>query len=215
MSLVPPIIEFFQFNTREIASPSGARDLINGSFAFERKISKGCLKFDPAQGGLSSGTMIFPGTKFDFSNITLDHLATEPTAVVVHLDSSGVAISNMKLFLAEDTAITIPPQSVGLDPGFVQLNASGTWHYLATMPSGAGERLSLSVPSEANVRRNDGHFGLLGEDDRNTSEFIYLNLVLPVGFPLGNYGVCGSGKLTFQFAFDYFFNGYMLEFGVP
>jgi hypothetical protein len=159
---------------------------------------------------------MFPGTKFNLADVTLDYLASTPVAIVIHLDSSGVAISNMRFHLREDTAITIPPQSVGLDQGFVQLAVSGVWQPNSTLPSGAGTRLVKGIiPFEANVRREDGNFGLLGEDERNVSQFIYMNLILPVGFPLGTYGICGSGNLRFGLAFDYFFNGYMLEFGVP
>jgi hypothetical protein len=52
--------------------------------------------------------------------------------------------------------------------------------------------------------RQDGSASLVGEDDINSSQFVYLNLILPFGFPVGNFGICGSGNLRFGLIFDYF-----------
>ena len=219
MSLTPPIIQFFEFNTREVASPSGYRYLVNGSFAFNSVLASGCSKYTtrglPASSGVAtSGTLYFPGTKFDLTDNDKDYLASRPVAVVVHLASSGVGIGNLRFFMSEDTAITIPAQSVGLPPGFVQYAVSGIWQPNCVLPSGAGTRLARGdIPSFPNVSRQDGVPVLVGEDDRNVSQYIYMNLILPVGFPLGTYGICGSGNLRFGLAYDYFFNGYILEFG--
>lgn len=221
MSLTPPIIHFFEFDTREVANPSGSRHVVNGSFAFKSVLASGCSTYTtrglPTSSGVaSSGTLFFPGTKFNLADVTRDYLASTPVAVLVHLGSSGVAISNMRFHLREDTAITIPAQSVGLDPGFVQYTTSGIWQPNCVLPSGAGTRLQKTrSPLTANLFRQDGHFGLLGEDDRNVSQYIYMNLILPVGFPLGAYGICGSGSLRFGLSFDYWFNSYQLQFGVP
>jgi len=81
------------------------------------------------------------------------------------------------------------------------------------MPSGAVERLPLVVPTLANVKRQDGTAGLVGETDANSSEFVYLNLVIPLGTPLGSYGVCGSGLLRFGLTFNFWCNDFILQFG--
>ena len=220
MSLTPPIIYFYEFDTREVADPSGYRHIANGSFAFNSVVASGCSKYTDgglptSSGVLSSGTLFFPGTRFDLTNIpTKDHIASTPVAVLLHLGTSGVGIGNLRFYLTEDTAITIPPQSVGLPPGFVQFAASGLWQPNCVLPSGAGTRLlRREVPSTANFSRQDGIPVLVGEDDRNVSQYLYMNLILPIGFPIGTFGACGSGDLRFGVLYDYFFNSYILEFG--
>ena len=83
------------------------------------------------------------------------------------------------------------------------------------LPSGAGTRLTRAVPSLPNINRQDGGNALLGEDDLNSSEFVYMNLVIPFNFPIGTFGICGSGNLRFGFSFNYWSNDYILEFGEP
>jgi hypothetical protein len=63
--------------------------------------------------------------------------------------------------------------------------------------------------------RQDGTAGLAGQDDLNSSEFVYLNLVMPLGSPLGDYGVCGSGLLRFGLVFNYWCNDFNIQFGGP
>ena len=81
------------------------------------------------------------------------------------------------------------------------------------MPSGAVARMPLTVPTTQNVFRQDKGIALVGQDDLNSSEFVYLNIVVPLGSPLGNYGVCGSGLLRFGLVFNYWCNDFILEFG--
>jgi hypothetical protein len=71
------------------------------------------------------------------------------------------------------------------------------------------------VPTKQNVFRQDRTPGLVGEDDLNSSEFVYLNIVVPLGSPLGAYGVCGSGLLRLGLVFNYWNNDFILTFGDP
>jgi hypothetical protein len=96
----------------------------------------------------------------------------------------------------------------------MQFAPSGSnWRFNLEMPSGIFSRLTTSIPTFQNVFRQDGSNGLLAEDDANSSEFIYLNIVIPLGHPLGSYGVCGSGLLRFGLVFNYYSNAFALGFG--
>lgn len=217
MALEPPIIKIYEFDTTELASPAPMRPVIAGSFAFESVVGSGCGPFNILSPNTTSGALNFKGTKFNLIDNPLaqSHLASTPSALVIVLQSSGVAISNIKIHLTEDQALNRPALDRGLDPAFVQYTVSGIWQPNCVLPSGAGTKMSKSIPLLANVMRQDGHFGLLGEDDRNVSQFIYINIVIPWGFPFDTFGICGSGFLRFGISYDYWFNDYMLEFGVP
>jgi len=212
MSLTTPNIYFFEFNTRELASPVGSRHTANGNFAFNSVLASGCSTYTtrnlPATSGIaSSGTLLFPGTKINLADVTQDYIATTPVAIIARIETTdNTSISNLRFHLREDTAITIPAESVGLPPGFVQFASSGVWQPNCVLPSGAVTRLEKTRNpfGPANVYRQDGGPVIVGADDTNVSEFIYLNLILPVGFPLGVFGICGSGSLRFGLAFDYF-----------
>jgi hypothetical protein len=157
---------------------------------------------------------MFEETQFDLTNTPLpSHLESKVAAITFNVATSGTAISDLRLFVSDDSAFQ-GSSDEGLDRAFVQFAASGSfWAYSSEMPSGTVERLPLVVPAFANVRRQDGTAGLVGETDINSSEFVYLNLVIPLGTPLGPYGVCGSGLLRFGLTFNYWCNDFILEFG--
>lgn len=209
-----PEIRVFAWDTSEIASPIGSRTVPGGSFAFKNIVSSGCQTANPNRPGTTSGVLMFEDTQFDLTNLPLpSHLESKVAAITINIANSGTGMSDMRLFVADDSAFQGSADQ-GLDRGFVQFAASGSfWAYLGTMPSGAVERLSLTVPTTQNVRRQDGGNTLVGQDDLNSSEFMYLNIVMPLGSPLGQYGVCGSGLLRFGLVFSYWCNDFILEFG--
>lgn len=208
MVLNPPVIKIYEWNTREISSPIGQRHIAGGSFAFKQVVGSGCILYNPLFPNSSSGTLLFNGTTFDITNgQPPSHLASTPLAITIHLSTSGVGISNLKFYLTEDTALKAS-HNVGLDNAFIQYTVSGIWQPNCLMPSGTGGRLTKSVPTLANIKRQDGGFGLVGEDDFNSSQFIYMNIIIPWGTPIGTYGVCGSGNLRFALSYDYFFDDY-------
>jgi hypothetical protein len=211
-----PVIRVFAWNTDEIASPAGLRNLPGGSFAFKYMVASGCSTANPSMPGSTSGTLTFEKTRFDLTNQPLpSHLESKVMAITFNLANSGVGLTDMRLFVVDDSAFQ-GSSDQGLDRAFVQMATSGSfWAYKGTMPSGSVDRLPLTVPELANVRRQDGKPALVGQDDVNSSEFVYLNLVIPLGSPLGLYGVCGSGLLRFGLVFNYFSNDYILEFGDP
>jgi len=211
-----PVIRVFEWDTAEVASPVGTRNLPGGSFAFKQIVSSGCATVDPSNPGTTSGTLVFQDTKFDLSNLPLpSHLASKVTAITFNLAASGTAISDLKLFVVDDSAFQGSADE-GLDRAFIQASPSGgNWLPLVEMPSGSVSRLPLIVPTVPNVLRQDGGNALVGEDDQNSSEFVYLNIVIPLGTPLGTFGVCGSGILRLALVFNYWSNDFILEFGDP
>lgn len=207
-----PIIRIFEFDISENASPIGSRTVPGGSFAFKQIVSAGCEVADPSLPASSSGTLNFNEAKFSIVNGSPpSHVATKPSVITFNLAASGTAISDMKLFLRDDSALN-GSQNVGLDPAFVQLATSGDWLPNSSLPSGAAIKISSTIPETQNVFRQDGGVALVGQDDQNSSEFCYLNLIVPYGFPFGNYGACGSGSLKFGLLFSYWSNEFILNF---
>jgi hypothetical protein len=198
-----PIIQFFEWDIEELSTPIGRRH-IAGGIGFKQIVASGCQTADPNNTATTSGTLVFQGTKFDIVNgVLVSEQASKVAALTIHLDTSGVAIGNMKMFLRDDSALRASVDQ-GLDPAFVQMGASGTWNPTLTLASGAAPRLSTTIPSFPNIKRQDGAASLEGTNDFESSEFIYMNVVIPFGTPLGSFGVCGSGALRFGLSFDYF-----------
>jgi hypothetical protein len=213
MSTISPLIRVFAWDVAEVASPVGSRTVPGGSFAFMHIVSSGCMTADPLNPATTSGTLLFEGTKFDLTNLPLpSHLASKPACLTFNIANSGVGVSDMRLFLINDSALKAGIWN-NAGSGFVQIRQAGnSWLFGLTMPSGSSPALTTSIPSMPNVRRQDGAPGLAGQDDLNSSEFVYLNLILPLGFPLGAFGVCGSGMLRFGLTFNYWSNDYLLSF---
>lgn len=213
MSTISPLVRVFAWDVSEIASPVGNRTSPGGSFAFKYMVASGCMTADPLNPATTSGTLLFEGTKFDLTSLPVpSHLASKPACLTFNIANSGVGVSDMRLFLIDDSALK-PGIWNHVGSGFVQIRQGGNaWLFGLTMPSGSSPALTTAIPSYANVRRQDGAPGLAGQDDLNSSEFVYLNLILPLGFPLGGFGVCGSGLLRFGMIFSYWSNDYLLSF---
>lgn len=213
MATPSPIVRIFAWDTFEYASPIGSRNIAGGSFAFKYMVASGCQTANPSRPGSTSGTLVFEGTKFDITdNNPPSHLASKPACITFNMGNSGVAISDMRLFLIDDSALK-PGIWNHVGQAFLQYAPSGNlWLPHVPMPSGAFQRLTTSIPTSRNVSRQDGTAGLVGQDDLNSSEFVYLNLILPLGFPLGEFGVCGSGLLRFGLIFNYWSNDFLLTF---
>jgi len=205
MALTLPIIEFFEFNTSEIANPAGTRHIPGGSFAFKQRLSTGCKK---STGNTSSGTLVFENLNFNAASPT-SHLESKVTAVVVRTATSGVAISNLRLFLGNSSALNYPIDQ-GLDSAFIQIAPSGTWQPNCVLPSGQGTRLSAIPGLLPNIKRQDGDNALIANDDANVSQYIYMNLVIPYGGAFGQFGACGSGQLQIKLLADFWDDHYRL-----
>lgn len=213
-----PIIRIFEYDTDEIASPVGTRNIPGGAFAFVQMVASGAIQANPLRPGSTSGTLWFKDIKYNFIEGAIiddskDYITSKVSALLFNLGSAGSVISEMKLFISEDSALQASVD-LGGERGFVQIANSGTWHYKPTLPSGAGTRLTTTIPASPNVFRADGQLALFtARPETNTSQFIYTNLVLPKGYPLGTYGAYGSGRLSFGLIFSYWSNDYIIQFG--
>jgi len=209
-----PVIRVFAWDTAEIASPVGSRTVPGGSFAFKYIVASGCQNPDASNAAGTSGTLLFEGVQFDLTDDTFDsEIVSKTAAITFNLAASGTAISDLRLYLVDDSAFQAS-QDQGLDRAFMQYAPSGSfWGFNLSLPSGSVERIPTTVPATQNVFRQDGSNALVGEDDLNSSEFVYLNVVVPLGTPLGAFGVCGSGLLRLGLVFNYWSNDFILEFG--
>jgi hypothetical protein len=109
----------------------------------------------------------------------------------------------MKVYLKDESGL-LASMDEGLDPAFVQFTASGIWQPNGTLPSGAAPRLTTAIPDFPNFFRHDGQDALQGTDDVNSSQYGYMNVVIPFGAPLGTFGICGSGRISIGLAFDFY-----------
>jgi hypothetical protein len=209
-----PAIRVFQWDTTELASPVGNRTVPGGEFAFVRIVSSGCSTSSPNSPATTSGVLNFPGVVYDLTEPTFpSEVASTPVAITFNLAASGTAISDMRLYLSDDSAFQGSADE-GLERAFMQYAPSGSlWLGGLSLPSGSVERIPQTVPGSPNVYRQDGGNALVGQDDQNSSEFIYLNVVVPLGTPFGQYGVCGSGLLRLSLIFNYWNNDFILQFG--
>jgi len=86
----------------------------------------------------------------------------------------------------------------------LQFLVSGLWVPNLSFPSGAGQQFPTTLPETANLFRADGFNGLNGYNDNNVSQFIYMRLFLDANFPIGTFGICGSGILRPRLTFDFY-----------
>lgn len=206
-----PDIHIYQFNTSEIADPSGTRHIEGGSFAFVKRVGLNCGDYS---GAGTSGILDFGRIRINTAAPS-DPIASDVIALIIRLASSGVGIANMRLYLTDQTALTRPALDVGKPSPFVQMIPSGIWQPNPTLPSGAATRLTNIIGKTANFNRQDGKSYIAASEDRDVSQYIYMNMIIPYGFPLGAFGSCGSGLLRFGIAFDYFKSDEFLRFGEP
>lgn len=209
-----PIIHIYSFDTAEVASPIGNRHVPGGSFAFRRRISLGCSTFDPGNPGDSSGVLQFEDIKFNVATPSSDTVS-KVAAILFRTASFDTAVANMRLYVVDNSALLAGVGDTGTEPARLQFATSGIWQPNPIWPSGIHSELPTSIPSSANVLRQDGAHVLLGTNDFNVSQFVYMNIVAPLGFPLGGFGVCGSGLLRLGLVFDYYDDEYVLQFGDP
>lgn len=181
-----PNIVWYQFDISEIADPSGSRHTTD-AFAFQKIVGSGsCVS------GLA-----FPTVTIDLSAGVQDSYVSRPIALIFRLNSvaSGSGINDFRFYLSKDTAL----RGDNNQPfAFVHMKSSGIWQPNCSLPSGVGDKLTLNeIPDSPNVLRQDGKLFINGTGDSQVSQYIYLSVVVPSRYPLGVYGICGSGDLEF------------------
>lgn len=189
-----PTIQFSSWRNSELADPVGTRHLVSGSFAYDKLLGLGCVNamaFNNVKLNLVNNDA-FAASDVTVVNISVPNFGT--------LQASGLgAVYNMRLWLpsGSGTAINLPGASL-------QFTTSGVWVPNLNFPSGFGQTFLTTLPTQFNVRRIDGRSELLSFNDQNVSEWIYMRLFLDQDFPVGTYGICGSGLLRLRCTFDFY-----------
>lgn len=179
-----PSIIFYEWDVEEFTTPSGYRNVPSGVVSFVKELS--------ASGGIP---MQFEDTVIDFDSLQAEYSARAQCFSFVN-NSSSYTVSNMRFWM---------PASGALDNAHMEYSASGTWHYNATLPSGYGLEIPVSLPDNQNIKnQDDTTLYMRGVSDEQTSQFIYLGLTVPSGHTWGRYGSGGTGDLTFRVTFDWY-----------
>jgi hypothetical protein len=189
-----PDLQFSSWRNTELADPIGTRHLVSGAFAYDKLLGRGCTN------------------ALTFNSLQLDALSNEPfvgsdVAVINvsvpnfgELQASGLnAVYNMRLWIPSGSGTVTDLPGVHLE-----FQTSGAWVPNLNFPSGAGQEFLGTLPTQFNLRRFDGLNELLSFNDENVSEFVYMRLFLDADFPLGDFGICGSGLLRPRLTFDFY-----------
>lgn len=194
VSVPLPEIQFSSWDNTELADPVGTRHLVSGAFAYDKLLGLGC------------------GLAMPFNNLTLNAGANQPfvgsdVAVVNisvpnmgELQASGLpTVYNMRLWIPAGSGTVID-----LPGSHLEFFTSGVWVPNVDFPSGHGQEFMSTLPTQFNVRRIDGANEIVGYQDTQVSEYIYMRMFLDADFPLGTFGVCGSGLLRPRLTFDFY-----------
>lgn len=203
MSFYNHKVEVIAFDTTELSSPSGTRNIPYGSEAYIKHLGIG------ANSGL-----LWPNTVLNLiDKSSKDYIESTPVAFILRASNSGFGVSDIKPYIIDDSALEIPRQTFALPSGYIQYTVSGHWLPFCQLPSGIGTRLQknfISFPFHLpGAIRADGLGGVVGEQDSDVSQYIYMNLILPKGFPFGRFGVIGSGLLRLGMIYTYYNADYL------
>lgn len=189
-----PSIQFSTWDNTELADPSGTRHLVSGAFAYDKLVGLGCglaMAFNELL--LNAGE----NEPFASSNVAVLNIAVPN---IGELQSSGLTgIYNMKMWIPAGSGSVIDTPGAHLE-----FFTSGLWVPNVDFPSGHGQEFLRTLPTQFNVRRQDGNNELVGYQDTQVSEYIYMRMFLDERFPVGTYGVCGSGSLRPRLTFDFY-----------
>jgi hypothetical protein len=189
-----PEIQISSWDNSEIADPAGTRHLVSGAFAYDKLLGIGCelaLTFNNLQ--LDAGAaQPFVGSDVAVINFCVPNFG--------ELQASGLqAVYNMKLWLPSGSGTILD-----LPGSHLEVVMSGVWIPNASFPSGTGAELQRSLPGAHNVFKHDGEAELTSYTDDEVSQYVYMRMFLDEQFPLGTFGVCGSGILRPRLTFDFY-----------
>ncbi len=189
-----PTIQFSSWDNTELADPIGTRHLVSGAFAYDKLLGKGCdlaMAFNGLR--LNAGeNEPFVGSDVAVINMSVSNMG--------ELQSSGLlAIYNMRLFIPAGSGSIIDT------PGsHLEFFTSGVWVPNVDFPSGHGQEFLRTLPTQFNVRQVDGRAELISFSDTEVTEYVYMRMFLDERFPLGTFGLCGSGTLRPRLTFDFY-----------
>jgi len=189
-----PVLQFSSWRNTELADPIGTRHLVSSAFAYDKLVGRSC--------GLS---MAFNGLRLD-TNIGQPFIGSDVAVINIsvpnmgELQASGLStVYNMKIWIPTGSGSVIDTPGAHLE-----FLTSGDWIPNISFPSGAGQEFLRTLPTQFNVRRHNGQNELTSFSDEHVSEYIYMRMFLDERFPLGTFGVCGSGSLRPKVTFDFY-----------
>lgn len=189
-----PEVQFSSWNNSELADPVGTRHIVSGSFAYNKLLGSGCdlaLSFTNLVLRQDDNSP-FVGSEVAVVNVSFPNFG--------ELQASGIsAVYNMRLYIPSSQRSVLQEDGIHL-----QFQTSGAWIPNFIFPSGAGQEFLDTLPSQFNLRRIDGAAEITSFNDANVSEYIYMRLFLDRNFPVGTFGVCGSGLLRPRLVFDFY-----------
>jgi len=189
-----PVLQFSSWDNSEFADPVGTRHLVSGAFAYDKLVGIGCdfaMAFNNLQ--LNAGeNQPFVGSNVAVINFSVPNMG--------ELQASGLtAVSNFRLWIPAGSGSIIDTPGAHLE-----FFTSGVWSPNVDFPSGHGQPFLRTLPTQFNVRQIDGRAELTSYTDVEVSEWIYIKMFLDERFPLGTFGVCGSGSLRPRLTFDFY-----------
>lgn len=187
-----PIIQFSSWDNTELADPIGTRHLVSGAFAYDKLLGLGCGLAMAFNGLKLDTTQPFIGSDVAIINMSVSNMG--------ELQASGLnAVYNMKLWIPAGSGSVIDTPGAHLE-----FFTSGQWVPNVDFPSGHGQQFLRTLPTQFNVRQNAGRAELTSYTDDETSEYVYMRIFLDERFPLGTFGICGSGSLRPRLTFDFY-----------
>lgn len=193
MSIPFPIIRFASWDASE-TDPVGSRHIESGAFAYDKTVGLGCdaaLAIDGLRLNLTTGDT------FVESDVAVLNFAFPNFG---ELTASGITtINNIRMWLPAGSGSVLDVPGISL-----QYQTSQTWIQNPSFPSGAGNEFPTTIPGSSNIRRIDGSEAITSFNDANVSEWIYLRVFMDANFPVGTYGICGSGLLRPRLTYDFF-----------
>jgi hypothetical protein len=189
-----PEFQFSSWDNTELADPIGTRHLVSGAFAYDKLLGKGCGLAMPFNGLVlnAAESEPFVGSDVAVINISIPNMG--------ELQASGLsAIYNMRLWVPTGSGSVIDTPGAHLE-----FLTSGVWTANVDFPSGHGQEFLRTLPTQFNVRRIDGLNELTSYNDENVSEYVYMRMFLDERFPLGTFGICGSGTLRPRLTVDFY-----------
>jgi len=183
-----PRTYFFEWDIREYSNPFGTRNLAFGHPAWVKELGTTIPK-----------AMEFEDMILDYAENSLSGMyQSRVQAFTFGMSTSDFSVSNLRFWRPSGTALQ--------SSGYMEYRASGVWIPYAKIPSGVGIVVPSSLPTLANVRRQDITFGNLDfSEDSHVSEYVYISLTLPSGFGLGLYGLGTNGHLAFRMTYDWYY----------
>jgi hypothetical protein len=189
-----PQIRFASWDNSETANPLGTRHIVSGAFAFDRVVSTGVGN---ALGLSNMRLNLGAGDPYASSNVAVVNICVPNFGT---LQASGLStVTNMRLWIPSGSGAILD-----LAGSHLQFQPSGAWLPNLTFPSGAGQPFLRTEPTQFNVRRIDGSPAITSFNDNNVSEWIYIRMFLDASFPVGSYGVGGSGLLRPRLTYDFY-----------